>query len=271
MSCWYPTLTIYFPLGENATQATPYLCSCSSATCRHSETSQIRTAGMWPHCGGVTRRRRRIKEKEIWDQPVNNNTLAHGDSQHWTFTNFCDTDAFCCFISSVVFLWMDYLFHVRNFCWFNRMMFEIHPVKNQIQSFIQRLHRVTETEIAVMFYSEHAQISQGHADHLSDPGTPGQIWTRLTSPVTIYLPSGENANVVIAFLKTRRRVSLFGCHWLAGRLYMGSSKPITYWHIKETGADWLSFYLELLKIWCCLFLRGFNRTTTHLHTNMYAS
>lgn len=52
------------------------------------------------------------------------------------------------------------------------MMFEIHPVKNLIQSFIQRLHRVTETEIAVMFYSEHAQISQSHADHLSVTQVP---------------------------------------------------------------------------------------------------
>lgn len=42
---------MYFPLGENATQATPYLCSCSSATCRRSDTSQTRTAGMWPLWG----------------------------------------------------------------------------------------------------------------------------------------------------------------------------------------------------------------------------
>lgn len=45
MSCWYPTLTMYFPFGENATQATPYLCSSNWLTCRRSETSQTRTAG----------------------------------------------------------------------------------------------------------------------------------------------------------------------------------------------------------------------------------
>lgn len=32
--------------------------------------------------------------------------------------------------------------------------------------------------------------------------------TRLTSPVTMYFPSGENANVVIAFLKQRKKKSL---------------------------------------------------------------
>lgn len=46
MSCWYPTLMMYFPLGENATQATPYLCSSSSPTCTRSDTSHTRTAGM---------------------------------------------------------------------------------------------------------------------------------------------------------------------------------------------------------------------------------
>lgn len=45
MSCWYPTLTMYFPLGEKATQATPYLCSSSSPTCTRAETSHTRTAG----------------------------------------------------------------------------------------------------------------------------------------------------------------------------------------------------------------------------------
>lgn len=48
MSCWYPTDTMYLELGENATQATPYLCSWSSATWVLSATSHTRTAGMCP-------------------------------------------------------------------------------------------------------------------------------------------------------------------------------------------------------------------------------
>lgn len=48
MSCWFPTLTMYLPLGENATQEMPYLCICSSATCLRSATSHSLTAGRWP-------------------------------------------------------------------------------------------------------------------------------------------------------------------------------------------------------------------------------
>lgn len=48
MSCWFPTLTMYLPLGEKATQETPYLCDWSSATCLRSATSHSLTAGRWP-------------------------------------------------------------------------------------------------------------------------------------------------------------------------------------------------------------------------------
>lgn len=48
MSCWFPTLTMYLPLGENATHETPYLCVWSSATWLRSATSHTLTAGRWP-------------------------------------------------------------------------------------------------------------------------------------------------------------------------------------------------------------------------------
>lgn len=48
MSCWFPTLTMYLPLGEKATHETPYLCVWSSATCLRSATSHTLTAGRWP-------------------------------------------------------------------------------------------------------------------------------------------------------------------------------------------------------------------------------
>ncbi len=48
MSCWFPTLTMYLLLGENATQEMPYLCVWSSATCLRSATSHSLTAGRWP-------------------------------------------------------------------------------------------------------------------------------------------------------------------------------------------------------------------------------
>lgn len=56
MSCWYPTDTMYLELGENATQATPYLCSWSSATWVRSATSHTRTAGMCPLWRGQQQR-----------------------------------------------------------------------------------------------------------------------------------------------------------------------------------------------------------------------
>lgn len=52
--------------------------------------------------------------------------------------------------------------------------------------------------------TEHAQIGSTQTTSLTqlDRVKP---WTRLTSPVTMYFPSGENANVVIAFLKKQKK------------------------------------------------------------------
>lgn len=54
MLCWFPTLTMYLPLGEKATHEMPKSCIWSSATCLRSDTSHSRTAGRWPHWGDRT-------------------------------------------------------------------------------------------------------------------------------------------------------------------------------------------------------------------------
>lgn len=68
MSCWFPTLTMYLPLGEKATHETPYLCVWSSATCLCSATSHTLTAGRWPLWWTGQRYMCRITWDDCWIQ-----------------------------------------------------------------------------------------------------------------------------------------------------------------------------------------------------------